>query len=90
MDAATFDKEMEEILEMGDELVKELKAVNEGSTEEQLIQTAPRTEEEVAASNKTHLEAARASSLAEAKAYAKTALDIFKMLAVKGATGGIG
>ena len=79
-----FDAEIASLKTLGDTLRDELQRVDEGSTDEQIKATAPRSEADVAKTAEAHLAAAKESSLAEAKAYAESALTIFKMLAAAG------
>lgn len=84
MTPAEFDKFIAETKALGEQLRDELQAVDDGVTESQLAATKPRDPEQIASDSAKHEAAAKESSLAEARAYAETALGILKMLSAAG------
>lgn len=88
MDQAQFERELAGVKADGDALVAALSGLGDGATDEQIAATKPRDPAAVEDFAKRHAEAARESSLAEARALAGEALAIFKTFAAAGATGG--
>jgi primosomal protein N'' len=83
-----FNKEVAELRALGDELVAEINAVDEGATDEQVKASAPRPKAEVTDFVAKHAEKAAQDSLAEAKFLAGEAMKIMALLAKAGASGG--